>query len=243
MASADIQLTPGEKGVFSKSFSPNLILFWLRVNIVVTNRRIVAKAPNTILGIIPLGYQEHSIPVGSVAGIGASVKVFAGRLIALGLVGLLFLFGALGLYGSGSLFGGTLVFLLAAIFLAGAANAIVCQFAVTNNGGGVTGISVSPLEQGALEEFKTRANEYIYTASSAGTSWNDAYASQSQGFQNQMGYVAQGPSAQQQFNPNAVGNGSYQGYVQQPIQEQQHTPQQGQFPQTGQNPPQGQNQQ
>ncbi|WP_192497482.1 MULTISPECIES: hypothetical protein [unclassified Corynebacterium] len=242
MSNADILLTPGEKGVFSQQFSPNLVLFWLKTNIVVTNRRIAVKAPNTILGIIPLGYQENSMPIGSVAGVNASIKVQAGRFITFLLLGLMLLvFGFLAMGSNGA--AGFFLILLAIMLLAIAANAIRGALGVTNNGGAVNEVLVSCLEQSKLNEFKNHLNEYVYTASSAGTSWNDAYASNSQGFQNQMGYLQNGPTAGQQFNPGAVGNGGYQGQPQ-PQQNWNQGPQQAQPQQNwGQGPQQAQPQQ
>ena len=72
-------LAPGEQGLYSRSFRPNLILFWLRTTMLVTNKRIAVKSPNTILGVIPLGYEERSMPLGSVAGVTANLRVRLGR--------------------------------------------------------------------------------------------------------------------------------------------------------------------
>lgn len=216
MAQTDINLTPGEKGLYSISFRPNLVLFWLRSTFLVTNRRIAVKTPNTILGIIPLGFEERSIPMGSVAGVNASVTVKAGRLILFGILAILSLFGMQESW---------VFFLFFLLFTALALNAILASLDITNNGGGVSSATVSILDKSALEKFKDKANEYIYSATTAGTSWDEAMHNPQQ-FAPPQGF---GATANTQFN---------MGY-QPPLQQPQHQPQPHQQPQWGQ-PQQGQ---
>lgn len=217
MAQTDINLTPGEKGLYSISFRPNLVLFWLRSTFLVTNRRIAVKTPNTILGIIPLGFEERSIPMGSVAGLNASVTVKAGRLILFGILAILSLFGMQESW---------VFFLFFLLFTALALNAILASLDITNNGGGVSSATVSILDKSALEKFKDKANEYIYSATTAGTSWDEAMHNPQQ-FAPPQGF---GATANTQFNMG------YQPPLQQP-QAPQHQHQQQ--PQWGQ-PQQGQ---
>jgi hypothetical protein len=188
MANTDIMLAPGEQGLYSRSFRPNLILFWLRTTLLVTNKRIAVKGPNTILGVIPLGYEERSMPIGSVAGVTANVRVRLGRLV---LFGLLALACFVWTFSDGFSFLG---FLFTLIFAALAANAILNSLTITNNGGGTSDATVSILDSAALSEFKDRANEYIYSSSTSGTSWNQHYAAGSEGFQNQHGQPYSGPT-------------------------------------------------
>ncbi|QNE89045.1 hypothetical protein H0194_08140 [Corynebacterium incognita] len=168
MAQTDINLAPGEKGMYSISFRPNLVLFWLRSTFLITNRRIAVKVPNTILGIIPLGYEERAMPMGSISGVNASVKVKVGRLILFGLLTLACLAQT---FSNGFSLGWALFMLL---FAALTANSILANLQVTNNGGGVSEATVSILDKSALEQFKNKANEYIYSSTTAGTSWDDA---------------------------------------------------------------------
>lgn len=147
------------------------------------------------------------MPMGSIAGVTASVEVKAGRLIGFGLISLFFLSLA---FNDGFKFGYFLFFL---IFAALAANAILAGLTVTNNGGGKSTATVSILDKAALEQFKNKANEYIYSASTGGVSWNDAIADhgQPQGFQQpQNGFSA--PQSDFQGHPQ---EGAYQGYAQQ----------------------------
>lgn len=214
MSSTDIMLAPGEKGLYSRTMRPNFVLFWLKTHLVVTNKRIAVKAPNTLFGVIPLGFEERSMPIGSVAGVTASVKVFAGRLVFFGIIALLALIGVAEADGGGAKFG---CFLLFVIFGILALNAIVASLNVTNNGGGVNPVSVSVLDKAALEDFKNKANEIIYSASAGGQSWNDAYGAGTDNFQN----MHQSGPGQSNFG------GAPQGYY-------EHAPQQWQQPEAPQ---------
>lgn len=218
MAQTDINLTPGEKGLYSVSFRPNLVLFWLRSTFLVTNRRIAVKTPNTILGVIPLGFEERSMPMGSVAGVNASVTVKPLRLI-------LFLFLAIMFFVAASESGFFIV--LGLICLALAANSILAALEITNNGGGTNSATVSILDKAALEKFKEKANEYIYSSTSAGTSWDDAMHNPQQ-FAPQPGFH---PTANTQFQtgyqeqqPQLWGQPQQGGWGQAPQHQQ---PQQG----------------
>lgn len=194
MADSDIMLTPGEQGVFSRKFRSNLLLFWLPTTMVVTNRRIAIKYLNTFLGAIPIGYEERSIPMGSIAGVTTSRQVKVPPLLIFGiisLIGIVVFFNSIGNGSGGGIIGGLL---LAVIFGALAANAVRSGIIFTNNGGGTSDVTVSPLDSGSLEEFKNKANEYIYSSTDAGTSW------QMQGYSDPMN------------QHNGFGGGQQQGF-------------------------------
>ncbi|KQB83097.1 hypothetical protein [Corynebacterium oculi] len=167
---SDIILAPGEKGLYARKFRPTLTLFWLRTTMVVTNKRILIRYPNTVFGIIPLGFEEMAMPVGSVAGVTTSQKVKFGQLLFSGLLALVFV-----LVGFGQIAGnvglGFILILLGGFFTASALNAISSSFAVTNSGGGRNECTVSILDKDKLTQFKNKVNEIIYSASSGGTSW------------------------------------------------------------------------
>lgn len=228
MADSDIMLTPGEQGVFSRKFRSNLLLFWLPTTMVVTNRRIAIKYLNTFLGAIPIGYEERSIPMGSIAGVTTSRQVKVPPLLIFGiisLIGIVIFFNSIGNGSGGGIIGGLL---LAVIFGALAANAVRSGIIFTNNGGGASDVTVSPLDSGSLEEFKNKANEYIYSSTDAGTSWqmqgysdpmnqhNGFGGGQQQGFGGQQqgfGGPQQGFGGQpQQFGNQQQGSNSSQGF-------------------------------
>lgn len=199
-SNTEILLAPGENGLYSRTFRPNLLLFWLRDTYMVTNKRLALKCTNTIFGFIPLGHEERSMPMGSIAGITSSLKVKPGRLLFFGfLAALMMVMGFLSL--AGGSFGGMFLFLVGAFFAAIAANSITASLSVTNNGGGITDLTVSILDKAALDDFKNRANEFIYSASAGGTSWQQSYASNTEGFQNSFGQAGTQPVAS---NPHPV---------------------------------------
>lgn len=221
MADSDIMLTPGKQGVFSRKFRSNLLLFWLPTTMVVTNRRIAIKYLNTFLGAIPIGYEERSIPMGSIAGVTTSRQVKVPPLLTFGiisLIGIVIFFNSIGNGSGGGIIGGLL---LAVIFGALAANAVRSGIIFTNNGGGASDVTVSPLDSGSLEEFKNKANEYIYSSTDAGTSWQmQGYSdpmNQHNGFgggqQQGFGGPQQGFGGQpQQFGNQQQGSNSSQGF-------------------------------
>lgn len=212
-------LAPGENGLYSRTFRPNLLLFWLRDTYMVTNKRLALKCTNTIFGFIPLGHEERSMPMGSIAGITSSLQVKAGRLLLFSLLAVIMLILAMNSFAAGSV-GGVFLLLIGLIFGAIAANAIMASLVVTNNGGGVTKLTVSILDKAALDDFKNRANEFIYSASAGGTSWQQAYATNSEGFQNSLGqpggHIApqprstqSAPTAPHTFPPQGSGHAGW----------------------------------
>lgn len=212
-------LAPGENGLYSRTFRPNLLLFWLRDTYMVTNKRLALKCTNTIFGFIPLGHEERSMPMGSIAGVTSSLQVKAGRLLLFSLLAVIMLILAMNSLAAGSV-GGVFLLLIGLIFGAIAANAIMASLVVTNNGGGVTKLTVSILDKAALDDFKNRANEFIYSASAGGTSWQQAYATNSEGFQNSLGqpggHIAprprstqSAPTAPHTFPPQGSGHAGW----------------------------------
>lgn len=188
---------------------------------VVTNRRIAIKYLNTFLGAIPIGYEERSIPMGSIAGVTTSRQVKVPPLLIFGIISLISIvlfFNSIGNGSGGGIMGGLLS---AVIFGALAANAVRSGIIFTNNGGGASDVTVSPLDSGSLEEFKNKANEYIYSSTDAGTSWQmQGYSdpmNQHNGFgggqQQGFGGPQQGFGGQpQQFANQQQGSNSSQGF-------------------------------
>lgn len=157
-SNSDIILAPGETGVEQGVFSPNIVLAWLQTKIVVTNRRIVAKQPNTLLGIIPLGYQETAMPIGAVAGVNVDVKFRALR----GVVG--FILAVVGLIaataGGGATFLGLILLVLGVLMIL---TSVSAALNLTNSGGGVQTVMVSVLQKAKLEEFRDHINASLYS--------------------------------------------------------------------------------
>jgi hypothetical protein len=64
-----VTLASDEHVVAAGEFSQGNVLFFLRWRMAVTNKRLVGRTPNTVLGVIPLGSTQISYPIGAIAGI------------------------------------------------------------------------------------------------------------------------------------------------------------------------------
>lgn len=213
--SNNIKLAPGEQGLYARDFRPNLLFYWLRSTMLVTNKRLLIKAPNSFLGIIPMGFQERSMPIGAIAGTTTSRTVKVGPLLLFAFVAVCFLFGSINMFEE-SVGAALMMLLLALIFGFLSANSVLSSLEITNNGGGTTEATVSFVEASTLEEFREKANEIIYSASAGGQSWDMAYGSNTEGFQNRIGaaggasqYNPQGGFTQQQFGGPQFGGQQY----------------------------------
>ncbi len=139
-----------EQKIKEATFTANLILFWLKANYVLTNKRITGHTPNTLLGLIPLGQAQVSQPLNTVASVTSSTKFSFIRL----LIGLILVIAGFALIGS---FGIILLILGAVNIL----NCYTATFVVTNNGGQSVGYEISILEKSKVVEFVDEINTVI----------------------------------------------------------------------------------
>lgn len=148
-------LTPGESNVSGVKVSPSLLTPYLRSELMCSSTRLVYKVPNTLLGLIPLGSEENTIPLKSIASVNTSVKLKLARL----LIGLILLI--VGLSSISSLPLGTVIILLiiAAILLA---MSFPASLNVVNHAGGITSVTVSILEKGALQKFAKELQNRVF---------------------------------------------------------------------------------
>lgn len=147
-----ITFAPGETGVTSSKFSPSVIMFWLKTEIAVTNTRVVSKSPNTLFGVIPLGYKDDAFPLSGTASVGVEVKFSVGRAI----FGLIFLILGLNMLDN---FGGYIFLILAISWIL---NAMSAALKIKNHGGGVSMIRVSILEKSKLESMRDEINNRLF---------------------------------------------------------------------------------
>lgn len=147
-----IVFAPGETGITSSKFSPSVVLFWLKTEVAVTNTRVISKSPNTLFGIIPLGYKDEAYPLSGTASVGVEVKFSVAR----ALFGLVFLI--IGMNMLNNFFG--YVFLLLAISLI--LNAMSAVLKIKNHGGGESLIRVSILEKAKLEHTRDQINTNLF---------------------------------------------------------------------------------
>jgi hypothetical protein len=155
MPASTLQFSPGEQNVKEVQVSPSVVLFWLRTVIGVSSTRIVTRTPNTILGIIPLGYRDAAYPLSNIASVGVNARFSVGRLVCGAVI---FLVGIGGI-GSKSPVIGILLLLLGISLLA---NVMKAALVVQNNGGGVTRIDVSILQKAKLEQFREEINQRLF---------------------------------------------------------------------------------
>ena len=149
---SNIFFAPGESNVASASFSPSVLLFWLKTEMGVSNTRFLTKSPNTLLGVIPLGYSDETYTLRNTAGVGVEVKFSLLRAV----IGLVFLIIGLSTL-TQNVFG--IIFLL--IGLSMLLNSLSAALKIQNNGGGVSLIRVSFLEKTKLEQFRHQINERL----------------------------------------------------------------------------------
>lgn len=229
---SNLTFAPGETNISQARFTPSLLLFWLKTDMAVTNRRFVAKEPNTILGLIPLGYRDLAYPLHNVASAGVSVKFSLWRVV----LGALILIGGLGGFKQSAVLG--IVFVLIGLSLL--ANAATATIILTNNGGGKIDLRVSVLEKDKLEQFRNEVNSRLFT-DYEGLRHNEAMGAaqlsvllqqqQLQAMQN----LSQGQSVPPPPGPRPVQGQSWpQGHPSQPPLGQPAPPLQGQPWQQGQ---------
>jgi hypothetical protein len=63
-----------ERIIKEATFTANLILFWLKANYTLTNKRVTGHTPNTLLGLIPLGKAQIAQPLKTIASVASSTK-------------------------------------------------------------------------------------------------------------------------------------------------------------------------
>jgi hypothetical protein len=127
------------------SVRPSPLLFWLTVDLRVSEKSISGKQPNTVLGIIPAGYKKVSYALKQVSGVDVETKVSVSKI----LLGALVFFAGVMAFSSNLFLGLLLAILGAALFVAG----LTAALAITNTGGATQYITVSLLDRAKLEEF------------------------------------------------------------------------------------------
>lgn len=148
-----ITLMPGETLRLSTQFSPYLILTHLKITLVVTDRRVVVRRPNTIFAVIPRGFLEQATPLTRVSEIAAGEAVSTPHLFfGTGslLAGLLSLFGALVPDVAGRLVGLVLLGISAYLLL----TSMHIGIWVRNHGGGVLRAPAGHNERRLVDEAR-----------------------------------------------------------------------------------------
>lgn len=140
-----------EQLIREDTFTANLILFWLKANYSLTNKRVTGHTPNTFLGILPLGTAQVAQPLKTIASVISSTEFHFGRLL-LGLVLL-----GVGWFGIGGIIG-----IVIGIFgLVNVLNSYTATFVITNNAGQSNGYEISILEKSKVQDFVNQCNTVI----------------------------------------------------------------------------------
>ncbi|MEU7138559.1 hypothetical protein ABZ942_03825 [Nocardia sp. NPDC046473] len=160
---------PGETLRLSTQFSPYLILNHLKIAVIVTDRRVVVRKPNTIFAVIPRGYLEQATPLAQVSEIAVGEAVSTPRLTfgtGSSLAGFLSLFGVLAGPGAvGRVLG--LVLLSASVYLF--LTAMRMGLWVRNHGGGVLQAHAGHNERRLVEETRNCLDALLFGESTAGS--------------------------------------------------------------------------
>ncbi|MFC7961315.1 variant leucine-rich repeat-containing protein [Rhodococcoides kroppenstedtii] len=83
MAQADsVVIAPGETVRFSAQFSPNILLTHLKTGVVVTDKRVIVRRPNTVLGLVPLGFTDSTSPLTQVTEVTATETISGRKLVS-----------------------------------------------------------------------------------------------------------------------------------------------------------------
>lgn len=143
-------LAAGETEIASVSVRPSPLLFWLKVNLHASEKRIVGRTPNTLMGVIPVGSENVMFPLKQVAGLTVSTRVKPIRLI----IGVLLVLGGLGSFAKG----GFILALLGAALVVAAVQAVLV---IQNTGGGTKEVSVSLLDKSAISNFASMVSSHL----------------------------------------------------------------------------------
>lgn len=155
-------LAPGEVVLVGDRFMFSTIAFYLHTDLVLTNRRLYAVRPNTLLGLIPVGTARKNFPIENIAGINAGTRFdFLG--VIFGVIALLVGIPTMTIPNAGLL--GLLLVLLGLAVIVGAPKQAI---EVMNSGGGVILFPVSVFERSRTLEFAGRVSEAIARSSRGG---------------------------------------------------------------------------
>jgi hypothetical protein len=162
------KLTPGETPVIGYSFRYSTVAFYLHTEVVLTDRRLYAARPNTLLGLIPVGTRRSAFPIENVASVGAVTRLSLFRLV---LALIAFWIGTSGLNTPGQTTGGALWLVIAALLLLAVPKQAI---EVLNSGGGAIRFPVSVFQRSRTVEFADRVSEAVARVTTRTTSPGEA---------------------------------------------------------------------
>lgn len=147
-----VVLASDEQLIERKDFSFSLVLFFLKTKVAVTNRRFVGEAPNTWLGLIPVGSKQITFPLGNIASAGTSTRVKMRRII-LGLILVI-----IGLAGAQESPGALVLALLGLVLFL---SAFETAIDITNNAGQHIVLPILLTQKGEAQSLISKVNQAI----------------------------------------------------------------------------------
>ena len=148
-------LAPGEAVLVRDDFMLSTVVFYLHTEMALTNRRLYAKRPNTLFGLIPVGTARSNFPIESIAGINAASRF---NVIAAILGGVAILGGLGSLSSARGPALGILLFVIGAILILAAPRQAI---QVMNSGGGTILFPVSVFERSRTVDFANRVSTAV----------------------------------------------------------------------------------
>lgn len=142
-----------ERVIMEGTYCTNVVLRWLTTDLALTNKRFKGYDHNTLFSLLPLGKNEVTMPLKSIASVSTSTKFHLKRFV----IGLVFTMIGIPELFHFNLFG--LLFLVLGIVPL--FNSYTSALIVTNNAGHSIPIQISILEKGNLQEFANKVNNTI----------------------------------------------------------------------------------
>lgn len=142
-----------ERVIMEGTYCTNVVLRWLTTDLALTSKRFKGYDHNTLFSLLPLGKNEVTMPLKSIASVSTSTKFHLKRFV----IGMFFL-----VVGLPELYNLNLIWLLFLVLgFVPLANSFTSTLIVTNNAGHSIPIQISILEKGNLQEFANKVNDTI----------------------------------------------------------------------------------
>ena len=152
-------LAAGERRIDASTVRTSLLVFWLKTDLVLTDKRLVGTVPNALLGLIPLDRREITQPLDRISNVGFETKFHFLRAV----LGLLLVSTSVTLLSEGTVFWGLIGLVVS---LATFSWSWVARITVTDNSGKENNIPVSALDNSKISRFLTVVNRTVVEGAS-----------------------------------------------------------------------------
>lgn len=152
--STDFMLAPGEQNVYGEKFLASILAPYLKAQMMCSSSRFVFKVPNSLLGFIPIGSVENTMPIRNIAAVSSTTSFRLGRFV----IGLILAIAGFVMF-KDSVVGGILCLLLGAALLV---TAFPARLNVQNAAGGMTSLEVSIFDKAKLARFTQELQNRVF---------------------------------------------------------------------------------